>query len=588
MKSNNYSAKIILSFLLGLLSILGMTSFAANPSFSISPASFTGKLHCEYMFDMILNPGWLSYNAFQSTIRLESWNVLITPISIHPLFNGVTDAFITSWFLYQAWGTMAPWQSSTATISWLTFTFKTLQNITSTNLLFTTITGWAITFNKNTTDDWAVINSSINSLDILTWVNNWSYTFVPLPCIIDSNAPIMSQNTPSDGQRYIPSNYTISFLLYDRIWSWIEAGIPPMTNTNNRQHYRYSGLNTSVLANYVPAPSSVDNQEGVNSWNIQVTVSCPTCLWWVGWTYTTPAIPSVAKTPRTGNGGINELTRQNKVRWYIVSFPSPAPYEVEKQINVSVSVSDNPNENNVIHTWTPSFSFNAPQNPSITRLSPLWSTNIPTTISPVVFALTDDWAGINTWSISITIPAFSSWSKSYSGYTYSWSELTIILTGWALGTGNSWSYEVSFVPKRPFPSNSTLHITWSTYDLAGNLWTYNQTFTTSMSCEDFGCANAFSVNILGGIHNGLFLFTWLLIQITWTNINSPYPYFTGINNDILMCWVPYSWTMLTWNIWIFDTTWAQINGIIYTWSALYITWMDGLTFVLSGGSIIIQ
>jgi len=96
MKFNNFSAKTTLSVVVGLLSILGMISFAADPSFSISPASFTGKLHCEYDLGMIINPNGMSYNAFQSTIRFESGYVLITPVSINPIFNGVVSAGITS------------------------------------------------------------------------------------------------------------------------------------------------------------------------------------------------------------------------------------------------------------------------------------------------------------------------------------------------------------------------------------------------------------------------------------------------------------------------------------------------------------
>jgi len=63
---------------------------------------------------------------------------------------------------------MAPGMSSTTTIEGLTFKFKTLQNLTSTNLLLTTLAGGTIFFDPNTTDDGAVLNSSINSFDILT------------------------------------------------------------------------------------------------------------------------------------------------------------------------------------------------------------------------------------------------------------------------------------------------------------------------------------------------------------------------------------------------------------------------------------
>jgi len=182
-----------------------------------------------------------------------------------------------------------------------------------------------------------------------------------------------------------------------------------------------------------------------------------------------------------------------------------------------------------------------------------------------------------------------SWSiLLYTGYTYSWADLTIILNHWWAGTGNSGWYEVSFTPKRAFPSNTIIQLTWSVYDYAGNNGIYWGNFRTRMTCVDRWCADIFTLNILWGTNIGNYLFTWSLIIITWTNLSSPYPYFTGVNNDILMCWLPYTWTILTWNIWIFDTSGTQINGILYTWKELYITGMDGLDFIYSGGIIIIQ
>ncbi|MFA7298569.1 MAG: hypothetical protein WC010_02885 [Candidatus Absconditabacterales bacterium] len=586
MKFNNFSAKTTLSVVVGLLSILGMISFAADPSFSISPASFTGKLHCEYDLGMIINPNGMSYNAFQSTIRFESGYVLITPVSINPIFNGVVSAGITSGFLYEAYGTMAPGMSSTTTIEGLTFKFKTLQNLTSTNLLLTTLAGGTIFFDPNTTDDGAVLNSSINSFDILTGVNDGTYTFVPLPCIPDTTNPTMGRNTPTNGSTNVPDNYTISFVLYDFIGSIGGGGPVPMTTNNDTQHYRYSGNNTSILSNYVPAIPGVDNQEGVNSGTISVTVSCPTCSG--AWSFTTPSIPSVSITERTGDAGHNMLTRQNKIRGYTLSFPAPAPYEIEKLVTVNISVTDNPNEDNTTHTGTPSFSFNTPQNPTIARISPAGSSNISTTFSPLIFTFTDNRAGIDTGTISITIAEYSSGTKFYTGYTYSGNELSIILTGGSPGTGNSGSYQVSFAPLRAFPSFATIEITGSVYDLAGNPGTYNGNFTTTKSCADLGCADFFTVNVLSGINIGVYPFTGTLIQITGTNINSPYPYLTGLNNDILMCGFPYTGTILTGNVGIFDTTGTQINGILYTGLELYITGLNGIDFTYSNGVISIQ
>jgi hypothetical protein len=55
-----------------------------------------------------------------------------------------------------------------------------------------------------------------------------------------------------------------------------------------------------------------------------------------------------------------------------------------------------------------------------------------------------------------------------------------------------------------------------------------------------------------------------------------------------MCGLPYSGTILTGNIWIYDTTGTLINGATYTNDQLYITGENGLDFVYSNGVIIVQ
>jgi hypothetical protein len=516
---------------------------------------------------VMINPAAISYNGFESHIRFDSWFVALNHISVHPFFTTSFTGYIKYWFLYKATGGSTVW--SNATIQAATFWFKTIQNTTSTSLQFTTVTGGTIGYDKNTTDDGAVINSSISSLDILTGITNASYTFVPLPCIIDTESPLMSNNYPSNNATGIPAGAIISFILYDWAWPW--AGVwPAPLGTNNRQHYWYSWWTTTLLSNYQTAPSTVDNQEWVNSWSIVVNLSCPTCVWG-SWPYIL-SWSALNVSPWAGDGSRNRYTRDSQNRWYTVNFNAPAPYEIEKLITVQVTERDNANENGNVHTGNHSFSFNAPVPPTITRLVPSTASNIDPTIDPITFIFADTWAGVNPNTISISIPQIISWSIFYTWYTYSWSDLTLTLTGGAAGTGNAWVYEVSFSPKRPFPSNTHIRLTGSVYDYANNHGSYDQTFTTSMSCADWWCVDFFRLTILWWINIWSYPFTWSIIVVTWTNLNSTYPYLTGSNNDILVCGRPYTWTILTWNIWIYDTTWTQINGLLYTWTDLYITW----------------
>lgn len=102
MKTQRNIFRLVLALVLGVLGILGTKSFAADPSFSIIPAQLTGKLYCNYRFYMRINPAGIAYNTFQSTIKFDSGNVQLTHISINPVFNYLTDAFMTGTNLYRA------------------------------------------------------------------------------------------------------------------------------------------------------------------------------------------------------------------------------------------------------------------------------------------------------------------------------------------------------------------------------------------------------------------------------------------------------------------------------------------------------
>jgi len=534
----------------------------------------------------VITPDGYRYNGFDSTVKFDSWNVILTHQSIDPFFTSTTNGYIKSGFLYRAYG-VRPGDIWTNVLTAANFLFTTTQNILSTFLEFTTLTGGTIIFDPNTTDDGAVVNSSVSSLDILTGVYNAGYSFVAYPCIVDNNAPLLMNPSPINNARYIPSDYRVSFILYDWQWPWVSAGISPMTNTNNRSHYRYSG-GATLLSNYQDAPNSVDNQRWVRSWTIQTTIACPTCTAFGGpYIFTGNDLSIITWT---GNTNINQFTRNSKERGYVVSFPAPAPYEIEKLVTLTIVWADNHNELGATHTGTFVLSFNAPQAPTITMNSPTNNaTFIDTTINPLLFHFEDDWAWINTGTIAITIPDIYSWGELlYTWYTYSGSDLTISLVHGLPGLWNSGSYQVSFTPQQAFPSNTHIYVTWYVKDLAGNTTTNNRQFTTRPSCSFWWCIDMFQVDIEAGLFSWNYMFSWSLIIITWTNLTSPYPYFTGNNGTILMCWRPYTWTQLTGNIWIYDTLGTIINGTHYTWEELYITWIDGIDFIFSGHTIIVQ
>ncbi len=567
-----------------LLALFGAT-FAQTPSYNFAPSSGTElKLHCNYNGNLYLMAWWLNYNAFEATVSFDSSNISLTHGTINSPFSQNQGNSLV-WNLYRTYGALPGGQKSSIDVNAITFGFRTLNNILSSTFSFTDRLWNSVVFWPSTTDDGATLNGfDVNGADILTAVNNTTYTFVPLPCAPDATNPTITAITPSNGSRYIPSNQVVSFTTYD----WAGAGSinwPAPLATNNRSHYWYQGLATGVLSNYVAAPATVDNQEGVNSSTIKATVSCPTCTSFGGPYVLTAS--NLIIVDRSGDWSRHQYTWNSKRRGYEVSFAAPAAYEVEKTVTVSFEAVDNPNETGSVHTGTASISFNAPQNPTITRLLPSTNTFVsPSKLNPIRLFVSDDWAGVDTGSVKITIPAIMSWAEQLmSGYTYSWSQLMFALSWGSQWLGNSGKYIIDFYPMWDFPANETVIINWTALDLAGNTWTINTSFTTRPDCSFFGCSEILNINILGGNFAWFYDFTGTILVVTWTNPNSPYPYLTWANNDILMCGVEWTWAILTGNVTIYDSLNNQINWNLYTGNALYIT---GLNFTIVDWVIVVQ
>lgn len=560
-------------------------SFAQEPtpSYNFSPASGTElKLHCNYQGHLFINAGWLNYNAFESTISYDSSNVSLNHVSINSPFTQ-NQGNSNLWGLYRTYWALPGGQKSSINVNAITFNFKTLNNILGTSFSFTDRLGSTISFGPSTTDDGATLNGfDVNGADILASVHDAIYSFVALPCVPDDTKPTITSFVPVNNSRYVPIDQIISFTTYD----WAGAGSvnwPSPLASNNRNHYWYGWLNIDNLDNYVAAPTNVDNQEWVNASSIKVTVACPSCEnseWNMEHILTST---DLAITDWLGDASRNQYTWNSNRRWYEVSFPAPAPYEIEKQVTVTIEVTDNPNENWQTHTQTNTISFNAPQNPTFTRIYPETSEFVsPSKTQSIIVLLADDWAGIDTDSISFTVNAVMSGDETLlPEYVYSGSDLTLFLDSWAEGLWNSGSYLVEFFPKTDFPPNQTIAIAWSASDLAGNIWTFNTSFTTRPDCSFFGCNEILNIKI--GLD--LLEFTGSNLIITGTNPNSPYPYLTGENNDILYCGHERTWANLTGNVPIYDTDWNQINWVFYNQEALYIT---GLNFEIIDGVIVVQ
>lgn len=553
-----FKLKNIITIILFLAILLG---YSFSNEFELYPASWTTfKYHCDQPLKIKIKKWDYNFTTFSSVIRFNPWNVLLTHNSINSFFNTFPTWYVLNNLYFAEWANMVSLWTSDMYVA--NFTLKTKEWFTWNSVLlkFTDRFGNDPDLSSpENTDDSITITSPDFVWDTLSWVTNATYYLEAYPCVEDTNAPIVFNNSWSPNinwWRILWSWNTIKVLVLDWIW--------------NKGHYWYQGLATDI-DNYVLAPNNVDNQNWVNSWTIVVQIN-NSANWW------NIETPILNIYPYTGSEFPNRRTWNSLDRGYWVEFKNEIPFEIEKQVTITVSGYDNYNSLGNRFLMNRTFVFNISENPSINIINPInASDNQDYNLSGIYFYAKDSWAWIDTGNVFITIPSMYSGSELLlTGYTYSWSELEFYLISWSSEIGGASSYEIKLIPKRKLPSDTEIVVTWMVLDLVWNTGFGNWSFSTRPSCLDLWCFDILNINFLSGnsfISNPR-LFSWEYLIVTWLAYNTNYPYFTWINSDILVCWFEYEWTVLTWNVNIYSDSWLIINGHFYTWEELYITWLN--------------
>lgn len=529
------------------------------------------KLYCNNNLEMWVDAWVQKYNWFESYIKFDTWDIQITSVNVNSDFsNGQKNELF--WNMYHVWWAM-PWWFKTNKTQLVNLNYRTLKNITWTTFSIKDM-NWINNYWLQTTADWLTLNwYDVSSKDILTWVENLLLEYYAYPCVIDAKNPTIWNlikiwtNENINWVTKVPENQVISFDTYD----W---------DVNHKVDYWFWWNDTTVLSNYVVAPSTVDNQEWVNSGTISVKVSCENCS-----TSRSNVEATLTVSDWNWTTDKNALTWDSERRWYNVSFNAPFPYEVEKKVTISVSVSDNPNENWATHTGTKIITFNAPVLPTITMLEPInTGFSSPSKNNPLKFYFSDDWAGVDSGTISLEIKAIT-WNDDeiiMTGYIYSGSDLSIVLSGWSEWIWNEAKYEVEFYPKRDFPENNTITIIAFAKDLAGNEKIQRFTINTRQTCAFYGCRE--TTNIFGPVWIDIwhwFEFTGSVLIVSgyanhWDNI---YPYLSG--NELICRNSNWDWLVITWEVVLYDENdnllWFSTQ---YQNNELYVTWNDDLDIYL--------
>ncbi len=370
----------------------------------------------------------------------------------------------------------------------------------------------------------------------------WSYHVLQHPCTYDTTSPAVAIPYPTNGSTKRSYLSGINLSLTDNAWS--AAGVP----------YVWSGgVWTGNLR-------SITDQYGINLTSFNI---------WISWNGTGKYITGPMFAPAGDLAAVaNGFTWQYLDKNYVMDINSPAlfDYGIEKTITITGNVQDR-NSNAVSFTR----SFNAPVGPWLIpgSANPAWGNSLVLTTAPVLLWIQDDWAGVDSWSIIITL----SWVNGtvYGPYTFTGSQLT--LSGIA-GSANQPDYAITISGHVIFPSSGSIQVHVYAEDMENNIDTISDyIFDTKPSCADLGCCQdvylqtgsnspilypRFTLNISGGFNPSFVIdgntgtvdcgTEWLGMTIyKWTEENSwaasyvsffdlPNLFFSWVNVQALLSW----------------------------------------------------
>lgn len=411
-----------------------------------------------------------------TTIATDLWRATYGIGSKYRLFNRTDLVTPLTW---------------TSDIPYYTRYFQTTANVLTWNLDFY--------YSGGRNGDDSNIQSGVvnNFVDVLDTINSWYYQFVARPCILDVDPALFTWYASGATQSYLSG---IAFTIYDFTGSrasWYD----------NTYHYRFSTspADNSNLANYdAVGANDVDNQYGVNSWTISVSLSGLSFATgaftgevggyysWGTLVFTSFTLASLGSsdlfncTPISTSVDMwNALTWNRLDRGYnctltstgLVGF-SGVQLDSNQTIRVTITGADNPNYEWGINTWMITFPI------TIDGID-----NTPPYIALDSYQRTGAFNGFNTtWGGPLFTTAQRSgreyWTKDNVELHLTWSEI-IIMTNiiWFSGTdlngyvswGNGYTgmYQVLI-----FTGNMTGFMTFQDIPMEGMSPNYGQTYAT--------------------------------------------------------------------------------------------------------------
>jgi len=231
-------------------------------------------MHCVYPINFSVNVGGIESKAVDMRVIYDNATMQFTGAQASQIWYGTslwrtgttTVAINLGWASYITgskyqlinWSDLISPLSGLNEISYYSRYFQTITNALTWYLDFYYVSGW--------NGDDSNIQSGVtnNFVDVLDTINSWYYEFVARPCIPDANAPLFTWYNSWGTQSYLNG---IAFTIYDFTGEYyFDTGAYIYNNT---VHYRWNGSNYEQASS---TSTGIDNQYGVNSWTIDVSL----------------------------------------------------------------------------------------------------------------------------------------------------------------------------------------------------------------------------------------------------------------------------------------------------------------------------
>jgi len=562
--------------------IINFFMFWQASKLSFSPNAWNLLMYCPQSIDIVMDNtdtpiAWLDMLLDFSWIQIGDIDFDIIDLDKYVLASLLSSETTAGERWTFAW-TRKPdkiRQQSENPILWrFLFTNRYLQTITDVSFYgLANTTNW----DSNLSYAWQ------DWLEIPAWLWQWHYNYITWTCTPDTKAPI-----------FPISNMTFIRNWAYRVISWSNYTFRIIDDSNTSVQYRYPTPNF-ILTNYTGWwANAVDNQYGVNSWTIQVSIQWTTYsdVYLDGWTNNFSSILSTW------------ITRHQKDKWYDIEINPIKPFNIEEEIIITIRWSDNTHISKPqSYEWLNTIVFNSPKSPEVIRdslpdRSPATSTLVNPELEEIIFRVEDDRAGVNSWSLVINIftwdVSWPVWVNPLKQYQYwdVWFSLSwvskIFSSNNIIGSHSithDLNYQITLTWFWRLPEDSYIWVVVSGEDFAYVPQGFSPNsfhFQTRISCSSLQCGDW--VAIYTWQTNAFTIFTETWLTITWWK--NPY-----LDWDLLYCawpeYIPLSiyknsteisyWNSTWWISVLQNFTWWNFDIQIVWWTAkivwntLYIT-----------------